>query len=77
MAKYVAFAFQSETDRNNALTSISDKYCDLQTNTAEQILDRGYNYVLFVEDRSSLTFNLTLAALAKEHGGVLRDKVRI
>lgn len=77
MAKFLAFAFQSETDRDKALTAVSDKYRNLQTGKTEQILDRGYNYVLFVEDRSSFTFNLTLAALAKEYGGLPREKVRI
>ena len=75
--KFIAFAFKSKKERNDALEAVAQKYRDLQTNISEQLLDKGFQYVLFIEDRSSFTFNLTLGALVKEYGGVPRDQVRI
>ena len=76
-AKFIAFAFKTQKDRADALEAVAEKYHKLQTNIAEQILDNGFQYILFLEDCSSFTFNLTLAALVKEFGGVPRDTVRI
>lgn len=77
MAKFLAYAFKTQEARDDALKAVSEQYHDLQTNTAEQILDRGFQYVLFIEDKSSFTFNLTLGSMVQKYGGISRDKVRI
>ena len=75
----LSFAFLKEEQCCQAKRKIEVDYCDLKTKMIEskQPLIGGYKYVLFVENRRSMNFNLVLGSIVEKFGGVPRDSVRI
>lgn len=76
MSRPLAYAFPNEESRTTAQAEISEKYCDLQTSTARQLLSNGYEFILFIENKDSFNFNLLLASIMAQHGGMDREKIR-
>lgn len=76
---YIPFAFYTEKDCRAAKDMIETSYRDLKTKMVESktTLSDGYKYVLFVENRRSMNFNLSLASIVGKYGGVPRDNVTI